>query len=127
GVMEESGYFSIVDRIKDMILVSGFNVFPNEIEDVVGSCKGVLECACVGVPDEKSGEAIMVFAIREDGSSVSEKEVRDYCEEHMTGYKKPRYVEFVDDLPKTNVGKVLRRELRDDANARALARQKKAA
>jgi long-chain acyl-CoA synthetase len=126
GVMEKTGYFSIVDRKKDMILVSGFNVFPNEVEDVIGSCPGVLETACVGVPDEATGEAIMVFCVREEGSSVTEAEVRAYAAEHMTGYKKPRYIEFVDELPKTNVGKVLRRELRDDANARALAHQKKA-
>lgn len=127
GVMEETGYFSIVDRKKDMILVSGFNVYPNEVEDVVGSCPGVLEAACVGVPDDNSGEAIMVFAVRDEGSNVTEAEVIAYAAEHMTGYKKPRYVEFVEELPKTNVGKVLRRELRDDANARALARQNKAA
>ena len=114
GVMDENGYARIVDRKKDMILVSGFNVFPGEIENVVGSCPGILEAACVGVPDEKSGEAVKIFAVRSD-PNVTEKQVRDYCTANLTGYKKPKYVEFRDELPKTNVGKILRRELRDEA------------
>ena len=115
GVMDEKGYLSIVDRIKDMILVSGFNVFPGELEDVIGSCPGVLEAACIGVPDEKTGEAIKAYVVRDPNSGpIDEAKVRSYCAEHLTGYKKPRYIEFRDDLPKTNVGKILRRELRDN-------------
>ena len=113
GIMDDEGYARIVDRKKDMIIVSGFNVFPNEIEGVVDGCPGVLEVACIGVPDEKAGEAVKIFVVREAGSNVSEAEVRAYCEKNLTGYKKPRYIEFKDELPKTNVGKILRRELRD--------------
>ncbi|MFD0917125.1 long-chain-fatty-acid--CoA ligase [Pseudahrensia aquimaris] len=116
GIMEPNGYARIVDRKKDMIIVSGFNVFPNELEDVAGSCPGVLECACVGVPDEKSGEAIKLFVVKSD-PNLSEADVRAYCTEHLTGYKKPKYIEFRDEFPKTNVGKILRRELRDEAAA----------
>ena len=112
GVMDERGYVKIVDRKKDMVLVSGFNVYPNEVEDVVASCPGVLECAVIGVPDEKSGEAVMVFIVKKD-PALTEQQVRDYCEANLAGYKKPKYVVFRADLPKTPVGKILRRELRD--------------
>ena len=111
GVMDERGYIRIVDRKKDMILVSGFNVYPTEIEQVVSMHAGVLECAAVGVPDEKSGEAVKLFVVKRD-SSLTEDDLARYCKENFTGYKRPRYIEFRDDLPKTNVGKILRRELR---------------
>ena len=110
--MDEKGYFYIVDRKKDMILVSGFNVYPNEIEDVVAMHPKVLEVGAIGTPDEKSGEAVKVVVVRKD-DSLTVKELRDYCRNELTGYKVPKYVEFVDELPKTNVGKILRRELRD--------------
>ncbi len=112
GVMDERGYFRIVDRKKDMILVSGFNVYPNEIEDVLSQMPGVLECAAVGVPDEKSGEAVKVVLVRKD-PAVSESDVRAYCEANLTGYKRPKVIEFRTDLPKSAVGKILRRELRE--------------
>jgi long-chain acyl-CoA synthetase len=111
GVMEPSGQIRIVDRKKDMILVSGFNVYPNEIEQVVGLLPGVLECAAIGVPDEKSGEAVKLFVVKKD-SNLSERDVFDYCKQNFTPYKRPKYVEFRDELPKSNVGKILRRELR---------------
>ena len=111
GVMDEAGYTRIIDRKKDMILVSGFNVFPNELEQVISMCPGVLECAAIGVPDEKQGEAIKVFVVKSD-PALSEEDVERYCHEHLTGYKRPRHIEFRDALPKTNVGKILRRELR---------------
>jgi long-chain acyl-CoA synthetase len=111
GTVDERGYFRIVDRKKDMILVSGFNVYPNEIEDVVSQLAGVLECAAVGVPDEKSGEAVKLVIVRKD-PALSESDVRAFCEANLTGYKRPRIVEFRTDLPKTPVGKILRRELR---------------
>ncbi len=111
GVVDERGCFRIVDRKKDMILVSGFNVYPNEIEDVVGQMPGVLECAAVGVPDAKAGEAVKLVIVKKD-PSVTEAQVRSYCEQHLTGYKRPKVVEFRTELPKTNVGKILRRELR---------------
>jgi len=113
AMMNEDGYFKIVDRKKDMILVSGFNVFPNEIEDVIAHHPKVLEVAVVGVPDEKSTEAVKVFIVRSD-PSLTEDEVRAYCAEQLTGYKRPRHIEFRDELPKSNVGKILRRELRDE-------------
>jgi long-chain acyl-CoA synthetase len=113
GVMDERGYVKIVDRKKDMILVSGFNVYPNEIEGVVASHPGVLECACVGVPDANSGEAVKLFVVRKDPSLTAEQ-LLDYCKGQFTGYKRPKYIEFRDELPKTNVGKILRRELRDE-------------
>jgi long-chain acyl-CoA synthetase len=112
GVMDPEGYVKIVDRKKDMIVVSGFKVFPNEIEDVVASHPGVLECAAVGVPDEKSGEAVMLFVVRRD-KTLTREALAAYCARELTGYKRPRYIEFRDELPKTNVGKILRRELRD--------------
>ena len=111
GIMDAEGYTRIIDRKKDMILVSGFNVFPNEIENVISTCPGVLECAAVGIPDEKSGEAVKVFVVRSD-PSLEESDVERFCHENLTGYKRPKYIEFREDLPKTNVGKILRRELR---------------
>jgi len=110
--MDENGFFYIVDRKKDMILVSGFNVYPNEIEDVVADHPKVLEVGAIGAPDEKSGEVVKVVVVRKD-DSLTVKELRDHCRKELTGYKVPKYVEFVDELPKTNVGKILRRELRD--------------
>lgn len=112
GVMDERGYFKIVDRKKDMVLVSGFNVYPNEVEDVVAKLDGVLECAVVGVPDEKTGEAVKLVIVKKD-PALSEEKVREYCRANLTGYKQPKVVEFRTDLPKTPVGKILRRELRD--------------
>jgi long-chain acyl-CoA synthetase len=111
GVMDESGYTKIVDRKKDMILVSGFNVFPNELENVISMCPGVVECAAVGVADDKQGEAIKVFVVKND-PVLTEDDVAQFCHQNFTGYKVPKYIEFRDDLPKTNVGKILRRELR---------------
>jgi long-chain acyl-CoA synthetase len=114
GTVDERGYFKIVDRKKDMILVSGFNVYPNEVEDVVTQMPGILECAAVGVPDEKAGEAVKLVIVRSD-PAVTEDQVRKYCETQLTGYKRPKVVEFRTELPKTPVGKILRRELRDKA------------
>jgi len=111
GVMDERGYVRIVDRKKDMILVSGFNVYPNEIEQVVSLHPGVLECAAVGIPDEKSGEAVKLFVVKAD-AALSEDDLTSYCRENFTAYKRPKYIEFRDELPKSNVGKILRRELR---------------
>ena len=111
GIMDERGYTKIVDRLKDMIIVSGFNVFPNELENAVSLCPGVLECAVIGVPDEQAGEAIKLFVIKKD-ANLSEEDVKAYCRQNLTGYKMPKYIVFRDDLPKTNVGKILRRELR---------------
>jgi long-chain acyl-CoA synthetase len=113
GIMDERGYTRIVDRKKDMILVSGFNVYPNEIEGVVAAHPGVLEVACVGVPDQHSGEAVKLYVVRKD-PNLTVQELVDYCKEQLTGYKRPKYIEFRDALPKTNVGKILRRELRDE-------------
>ena len=112
GIMDAQGYTRIIDRKKDMILVSGFNVFPNELEQVISLCPGVVECAAIGVPDEKQGEAIKVFIIKND-PALTEDDVAAFCHENLTGYKRPKYIEFRDDLPKTNVGKILRRELRN--------------
>ena len=112
GVVDERGYFKIVDRKKDMILVSGFNVYPNEVEEVVTQMPGILECAAVGVPDARAGEAVKLVIVRSD-PAVTEADVRKYCETQLTGYKRPKTVEFRADLPKSPVGKVLRRELRD--------------
>ncbi len=113
GRMDEQGYTSIEDRKKDMILVSGFNVYPNEVENVIVEMDGILEAAAIGIPDEKSGEVVKIFAVKTD-DAVSEQDVLDYCRENLTNYKRPREVEFRDDLPKTNVGKILRRALRDE-------------
>ncbi|HYQ99635.1 MAG TPA: long-chain-fatty-acid--CoA ligase [Casimicrobiaceae bacterium] len=118
GVMDERGFIRIVDRKKDMILVSGFNVYPNEIEAVVVMHPGVLECAAVGVPDAKSGEAVKLFVVKRDESLTAE-DVLKHCRDHLTGYKCPRDVEFRKELPKTNVGKILRRELRDEMKRKA--------
>jgi len=112
GVMDARGYFKIVDRKKDMILVSGFNVYPNEIEETVADCPGVMECAAVGVIDEKSGEAVKLVIVKKD-PSLTETAVREYCKANLTGYKQPKTIEFRSELPKTPVGKILRRELRD--------------
>jgi long-chain acyl-CoA synthetase len=117
AVMSEDGYFTIVDRIKDMILVSGFNVYPNEVEDVIASHPKVLEVAAIGVPDEKSNEAVKVFVVKKD-ASLTEKEIKDFCAENLTGYKRPKHVAFRDELPKTNVGKILRRALREEEAAK---------
>jgi len=111
GVMDERGFFRIVDRKKDMVLVSGFNVFPTELEDVMAQMEGVLECACVGVPDEKTGEAVKLVLVRKD-PALTEAQVRAFCKENLTGYKQPKIIEFRTELPKTPVGKILRRELR---------------
>jgi len=112
GVVDERGYFKIVDRKKDMILVSGFNVYPNEIEDVVAQIPGVLECAAVGISDERTGEAVKLVIVKKD-PDLTEAAVREFCRANLTGYKQPRIIEFRTDLPKTPVGKILRRELRD--------------
>ncbi|WP_288252174.1 long-chain-fatty-acid--CoA ligase [uncultured Hydrogenophaga sp.] len=112
GIMDARGYFKIVDRKKDMVLVSGFNVYPNEVEDVVAQLAGVLECAVVGVPDEKTGEAVKLVIVKKD-PALTEEQVREFCRANLTGYKQPRVIEFRTELPKTPVGKILRRELRD--------------
>ena len=111
GIMDERGYIRIVDRKKDMILVSGFNVYPNEIEQVVSLYPGVLECAAIGIPDAKSGEAVKLFVVKSE-STLNEDDIASYCRENFTAYKRPKYIEFRDELPKSNVGKILRRELR---------------
>ena len=111
GIMDESGFTRIIDRKKDMILVSGFNVFPNELENVVSLCPGVVECAAVGVPDAMQGESIKLFVVKND-PLLTEEDVSRYCRQNLTGYKIPKYIEFREDLPKSNVGKILRRELR---------------
>ncbi len=116
GIMEPDGLFRIVDRKKDMVLVSGFNVYPNEVEDVAAACPGVVECAAVGVPDDKTGEAIKLVVVRND-PGLTEEKLRAFCAERLTGYKRPKYIEFRDALPKTPVGKILRRELRGEAKA----------
>jgi long-chain acyl-CoA synthetase len=113
GVMDERGYVTIVDRKKDMILVSGFNVYPNEIEQVVNQLSGVLECAAIGIADDKSGEAVKLFVVKKE-ASLSEDDVARWCRDNFTAYKRPKYIEFRDELPKTNVGKILRRELRSN-------------
>jgi long-chain acyl-CoA synthetase len=111
GIVDERGAFRIVDRKKDMILVSGFNVYPNEVEDVITQMPGILECAAVGVPDAKAGEAVKVVLVKKN-PAVTEADVRAYCEANLTGYKRPKVIEFRNELPKTPVGKILRRELR---------------
>ncbi len=111
GIMDMRGYTKIVDRKKDMIIVSGFNVFPNELENVVSLCPGVVECAAIGIADDKQGEAIKIFIVKND-PTLTEEQIAEYCNQNLTGYKRPKYIEFRDDLPKTNVGKILRRELR---------------
>lgn len=118
GVMDENGFFRIVDRKKDMVLVSGFNVYPNEIEDVIARCPGVLEVACIGVPDSKSGEAVKIFVVKKD-ESLTEDQIRDYARQNLTAYKCPKYIEFRTELPKSNVGKILRRPLREEELAKS--------
>ncbi|MGE6663301.1 long-chain-fatty-acid--CoA ligase FadD1 [Pseudomonas sp. NPDC077408] len=114
GIIQDDGYMRIVDRKKDMILVSGFNVYPNELEDVLATLPGVLQCAAIGVPDEKSGEAIKLFIVVKPGESLTKEQVMQHMHDNVTGYKRPKTVEFRDTLPTTNVGKILRRELRDE-------------
>ena len=111
GIMDEQGFTRIVDRKKDMIIVSGFNVFPSELENLISTCPGVVECAAVGIPDTMQGETIKVFVVRND-AMLTEEAVARFCHENLTGYKRPKYIEFRDELPKSNVGKILRRELR---------------
>jgi long-chain acyl-CoA synthetase len=111
GFMNAAGLTKIVDRKKDMILVSGFNVFPNEIEEVVATHPGILECAAIGIADPHSGEAVKLFVVRKD-PNLTEGDVKRHCAEHLTNYKRPRHVEFRDELPKSNVGKILRKDLR---------------
>ena len=113
GVMDDKGFIRIVDRKKDMILVSGFNVYPNEVEQVAAMHPGVLECAAIGVPDEHSGEVVKLFVVKKD-PALTEQDVMEHCKRELTGYKRPKYVEFRAELPKTNVGKILRRALRDE-------------
>jgi long-chain acyl-CoA synthetase len=112
GIMDAKGQVKIVDRKKDMILVSGFNVYPNEVEDVVAMCPGVLECAVIGVPDKDAGEAVKLFVVKRD-PNLTEQDIRKFVAEKLTNYKRPKYIEFRADLPKTNVGKILRRALRE--------------
>lgn len=111
GIMDDKGYTKIIDRKKDMIIVSGFNVFPNELENIISMCPGVVECAAVGISDLSQGEAIKIFVVKND-PTLTEEGLAAYCKQNLTGYKRPKYIEFRDDLPKTNVGKILRRELR---------------
>ncbi len=117
AVINDDGYLKIVDRKKDMIIVSGFNVYPNEVEDVIVSHKDIVEAAAIGIPDPKSSEAVKVFIVRSN-PSLTEKDVIAFCRENLTAYKVPKIVEFRDELPKTNVGKILRRELRDEELAK---------
>jgi long-chain acyl-CoA synthetase len=112
GVFDARGYLKIVDRKKDMIIVSGFNVYPNEVEAVATACAGVAECACVGKPDEKTGEAIALFVSRAPGATTSEADVIAHCRRELTAYKVPKEVRFLEALPKSNVGKILRKDLR---------------
>jgi long-chain acyl-CoA synthetase len=111
GTVDDRGYFRIVDRKKDMILVSGFNVYPTEIEQVVNLHPGVLECAAIGIPDARTGEAVKLFVVKDD-PALAEEDLAAYCKENFTAYKRPKLIEFRDELPKSNVGKILRRELR---------------
>jgi long-chain acyl-CoA synthetase len=113
GVFDEKGFLKIVDRKKDMIIVSGFNVYPNEVEAVATACPGVMECACIGVPDEKTGEAVKLFVVKAPNATLTQEDLLAHCRKEMTAYKTPRIVQFIDALPKSNVGKILRRELRD--------------
>ena len=116
GAVDSDGFFKIIDRKKDMILVSGFNVYPNEIEDVIANHSKVLEVAAIGVPDEKSGEAIKVFVVPKD-KNLNKEEVLAICKAQLVAYKRPKYIEFRKELPKTNVGKILRRALREEPTA----------
>jgi long-chain acyl-CoA synthetase len=120
GVMSEDGYTKIVDRKKDMILVSGFNVYPNEVEEVIAGHPGVLESAVIGLPDEKSGEVVKAFIVRKDPDLTAEDVIK-FCHAQLTNYKVPKQIEFRTELPKTNVGKILRRQLRDEKKESAAA------
>ena len=113
GVFDARGFLKIVDRKKDMIIVSGFNVYPNEVEAIATACPGVLECACIGVPDDKTGEAVKLFVVKAANAALTPDELVAHCRKEMTAYKMPKIVQFIDVLPKSNVGKILRRELRD--------------
>lgn len=113
GIFDDKGFLKIVDRKKDMIIVSGFNVYPNEVEAVIASCPGVMESACIGVADEKTGEAVKSFVVKVEGATLSEEDVINHCREHLTAYKVPKQIRFIDQLPKSNVGKILRRDLRE--------------
>jgi len=113
ATIDEKGYVRIVDRKKDMILVSGFNVYPNEVEDAIASHEEILEVGCIGVPSDKTGEAVKIFVVRKAGSNLTAEAVQEYAREQLAAYKVPRQIEFRDELPKSNVGKILRRELRD--------------
>jgi long-chain acyl-CoA synthetase len=112
GVFDDKGFLKIVDRKKDMIIVSGFNVYPNEVEAVAAACTGVAECACVGKPDEKTGEAVRLFVTKAPGATLTEDDVIAHCRRELTAYKVPKEVRFLDALPKSNVGKILRKDLR---------------
>lgn len=116
GVMNHNGFVKIIDRKKDMIIVSGFNVFPNELENIISTCPGVIECAAIGIEDEQQGESIKIFVVKDD-PMLSEADVAAFCKQQLTGYKRPKYIEFRDELPKSNVGKILRRELRSEVKA----------
>jgi long-chain acyl-CoA synthetase len=116
GVMTEEGFVKIVDRKKDMILVSGFNVYPNEIEDVVAKHPGVFEVVAVGVPDGESGEVVKLYVVKKD-PALTDVDILAFCKEQLTGYKRPKIIEFRSELPKTNVGKILRRALRDEVKS----------
>jgi long-chain acyl-CoA synthetase len=118
GAMDADGFFRIVDRKKDMILVSGFNVYPNEVEEVVAGHPKVLEVAAIGVPDPQSTERVKIFVVKKD-PSLTEEELMAYCKENLAGYKVPKYIEFRDELPKSNVGKILRRKLKEEEMQRA--------
>jgi long-chain acyl-CoA synthetase len=120
GLMDEDGFFKIVDRKKDMIKVSGFNVFPNEIENVVAANDKVLEVAAIGVPSEKSGEEIKIFVVKKD-QTLTEEQLKNYCYENLTKYKVPKHIEFRDELPKSNVGKIIRRTLKEEEEAKTKA------
>jgi long-chain acyl-CoA synthetase len=121
ATVDEDGYVRIVDRAKDMILVSGFNVYPCEVEDVVTRHPGVLEAACIGVPDDRSGERVKIVVVRRPGTDAGPDEIVAFCREHLTGYKVPKQVEFRTELPKTNVGKILRRALRESQPERSIS------
>ena len=113
ALMDVEGRFKIVDRIKDMILVSGFNVYPNEIEAVVANLDGVLEAACIGIPDERTDEVVKLFVVKSPGKDISAEDVITFCRDNLTAYKVPKQIAFINELPKSAVGKILRRELRD--------------